>query len=144
MSDTRSIVVERLMPQPPVKIWRALTETALVGDWLMQNDFQPRVGHRFSFRGKPIPKMWNGVTDSEVLRIEPLRLLAYSWNASGEEAEGGLKSIVTWTLAPEPGGTRVRMEQAGFRPQDEGGFRGMGAGWPRIVERLEEVAGELP
>jgi uncharacterized protein YndB with AHSA1/START domain len=143
MSDTRSIVVERLMVQPPEKVWRALTETALVGDWLMQNDFQPRVGHRFSFRGKPIPKMWNGVTDSEVLRIEPLRLLAYSWNASGEEAEGGLRAIVTWTLAPEPGGTRVRMEQAGFRPQDEGGFRGMGAGWPRIVERLEEVAGEL-
>ena len=56
MSETRSLVVERLMAHPPEKIWRALTESALVADWLMQNDFEPRVGHRFNFRARPIPK----------------------------------------------------------------------------------------
>ena len=143
MREARSIVVERLMAHPPEKIWRALTETALIADWLMQNDFQPTVGHRFNFRARPIPNMWNGVTDSQVLEVEPPHRLVYSWNASGEEAAGGLKTIVTWTLTPGPEGVLVRMEQSGFRPQDEGGFRGMGGGWPRIVERLEEIAETL-
>jgi hypothetical protein len=31
------------------------------------------------------------------------------------------------------------MEQSGFRPQDEAGYRGMGGGWPRILGRLEDV-----
>lgn len=143
MSETKSIVVERLIPHAPEKIWRALTETDLIADWLMANDFAPVVGHRFTFRARPIPNMWNGVSDCEVLIVEPPSRLAYSWNASGEEAADGLKSVVTWTLTPEPGGVRVRMEQAGFRPKDEGGFRAMGGGWPRIVEKLGEIAGGL-
>lgn len=135
----RSIVVERDMPHPPEKIWRALTQSHLIEEWLMKNDFQPVVGHKFNFRAKPVMG-WNGVTDCEVLEIVPHARLAYSWNASGEQAEGGLKTIVTWTLTPRAGGTHVRMEQSGFRPQDEGGYRGMGSGWPDILGRLENVA----
>jgi uncharacterized protein YndB with AHSA1/START domain len=142
-TQTKSIVVERLMPHAAEKIWRALTESTLVADWLMGNDFQPVVGHRFNFRATPIPNLWNGVTDCEVLEVEAPRRLVYSWNASGEQAADGLKTIVTWTLTPEAGGVRVRMEQAGFRPQDEPGYRGMGGGWPGILGRLEEVAGGL-
>lgn len=136
---SRSLVVERVMPHPPDKIWRALTQGSLIADWLVQNDFQPVVGHRFNFRADPIP-LWNGVTDCEVLVVEPNKRLAYSWNASGEQALGGLKTIVTWTLMPCENGTQVRMEQSGFRPQDEAGYRGMGGGWPRILARLEQVA----
>jgi uncharacterized protein YndB with AHSA1/START domain len=138
-SSTRSLVVERVMPHAPDKIWRALTQTALIEQWLMQNDFQPVVGHRFNFRATPIHG-WNGVTDNEVLEIVPQQRLSYSWNASGDQAPGGLKTIVTWTLTPCENGTRVRMEQSGFRPQDEAGHRGMGAGWPRILTRLEEIS----
>ncbi len=139
---TRSIVVERLMPHPPQKIWRALTQSALISEWLMNNDFQPALGHRFNFRSTPFPG-WNGVTDCEVLVVEPPTRLSYSWNASGEEAAGGLKTVVAWTLTPVPGGTQVRMEQSGFRPEDEGGFQAMGGGWPRIVAGLDRVAGTL-
>ena len=138
-TPARSIVVEREMPHSPQKIWRALTQAPLIGEWLMQNDFLPVVGHRFNFRSTPIHG-WNGVTDCEVLEIVPLERLVYSWNASGDQARDGLKTIVTWTLAPSGNGTLVRMEQSGFRPQDEAGYRGMGGGWPRILGRLEEIA----
>ena len=141
--DTKSIVVERTLAHPPEKVWRALTSSALIARWLMGNDFEPRLGHRFNFRATPIPNMWNGVTDCEVLEIDEPRRLAYSWNASGDEAADGLKSVVTWTLSPADGGTHVRMEHTGFRPQDEGGRQAMGGGWPRIVEGLGRVAGEL-
>jgi len=54
---------------------------------------------------------WNGIVDCQVLVIEPNQRLSYSWNASGEEAKGGLKTIVTWTLTPTKGGVLVRIEQ---------------------------------
>jgi uncharacterized protein YndB with AHSA1/START domain len=136
---TRSLIVEREMPHPPQKIWRALTQAPLIAEWLMQNDFEPVVGHKFNFRATPVMG-WNGVTDCEVLEIVPLQRLVYSWNASGDQAPDGLKTIVTWTLTPRDQGTHLRMEQSGFRPQDEVGYRGMGGGWPRILARLEEVA----
>jgi uncharacterized protein YndB with AHSA1/START domain len=141
-ADTRSIVVERTMPHPPAKIWRALTQAPLVAEWLMQNDFEPTVGHRFNFRATPMPG-WNGVTDCEVLVVEPPTRLVYSWNASGEQAADGLKTLVTWTITATANGSLVRMEQAGFRPEDEMGFRAMGGGWPRIVGRLEDVTANL-
>lgn len=139
---SRSVIVERLMPHPPEKIWRALTSAPLVGEWLMQNDFQPVVGHKFNFRATP-QGGWNGVTDCEVLEVEAPTRLVYSWNASGEQAADGIKSIVTWTLTPAAGGTHVRMEQAGFRPQDEPFFQGAGYGWQRMIAGLERVAGEI-
>ena len=139
---TRSLVVEREMPHPPEKVWRALTQGALIEEWLMKNDFQPVVGHKFNFRATPMPH-WNGVVDCQVLAIEPNKRLSYSWNASGEEAAGGLKTVVTWTLTPTKAGVLVRMEQSGFRPEDEANYQGANYGWQRYVAGLERVAGGL-
>lgn len=139
VADLKSIVVERVMPHAPDKIWRALTQAPLIAEWLMQNDFEPHVGHRFQFRAKPMPG-WSGVTNCEVIEADPPHRLAYRWG-DGSESDSGLRTVVTWTLTPVDGGTLVRMEQSGFRPQDEAGYRGMGGGWPRILERLEQVVG---
>ena len=141
MSETKSIVVERAMPHRPEKIWRALTSSALIAEWLMQNDFQPVVGHRFQFRATPVPG-WSGVTNCEVLEADPPRRLVYSWG-DGSESDSALRTVVTWTLTPKGAETLVRMEHAGFRPQDEGGYQGMSGGWPRIVAGLERIADGL-
>jgi len=90
----RSLVVEREGAHPPEKFWQALTQSELIADWLTANDFLAVVGHRFTFRA-PARANWNGVTDCEVLAVEPNERLAYSWSASGEEAAAGLKTIVT-------------------------------------------------
>jgi uncharacterized protein YndB with AHSA1/START domain len=134
----RSIVVEREMPHPPEKVWRALTTSALIADWLMANDFAPEIGRRFQFRATPVPG-WSGITHCEVTELDPPRRLAYAWG-DGSESESGLKTLVTWTLTSTAGGTHVRMEQSGFRPEDEGGYQAMSGGWPRILEGLERVA----
>lgn len=138
---TRSIVIERIMPHPPEKIWRALTQSALIEEWLMKNDFQPLVGRKFNFRADPMPG-WNGVTDCQVLIVEPNQRLSYSWNASGDEAVNGLRTIVTWTLTPAGGSTIVRMEQSGFRPEDERFFQGANYGWQKMIAGLERVTAE--
>lgn len=136
----KSIIVERDFPLGAAAIWQALTTADLIKDWLMDNDFALTLGQKFNFRAEPMYG-WNGVTDCEVLNIRPNEHLSYSWDASGEQAKDGLKTTVSWTLTPADTGTSVRMEQAGFRPQDEGGYQAMGAGWPRIVDKLGEVAG---
>jgi len=141
MSETKSIVIERLMPHGPDKIWRALTTSHLIAEWLMENDFAPQQGHRFTFRATPVPG-WSGVTNCLVLKVEAPHLLSYTWG-DGTESDSGLKTVVTWSLTPEGDATRVRMEQFGFRPEDSRGFTGMGSGWPRIVERLERVVAGL-
>jgi uncharacterized protein YndB with AHSA1/START domain len=139
---SRSIVIERVMPHPPEKIWRALTQGPLIEEWLMPNDFQPVVGHRFNFRTTPMPH-WNGVTDCEVLTVKPNECLSYRWNASGEEAAGRLKTVVTWTLTPVNGSTLVRMEQSGFRPDEEANYQGANYGWQRFIGNLERVVSGL-
>ncbi|MGI0156414.1 MAG: SRPBCC domain-containing protein, partial [Thermoplasmata archaeon] len=72
----------------------------LIEDWLMKNDFQPVVGHRFTFRADPMPH-WNGVTDCEILEVDLNRRLSYRWNSSGEKAAGGLRTpAVSRPLSP--------------------------------------------
>src|SRR5256885_2890712 len=103
-TETRSVVVEREIPHPPEKIWRALTQPHLIEEWLMKNDFKPVVDHRFNLRAD-----W-GAVDCQVVAVEPHKTLSYTWAASG------LESIVTRTLTPTSTGTHLRVEQSGFRP----------------------------
>jgi uncharacterized protein YndB with AHSA1/START domain len=138
----QTLVVERLMPHLAEKVWRALTQGPLIEEWLMANDFEAIVGHRFTLRSTPSPH-WNGVLDCEVLTVEPGRCLAYTRNASGTEAHDGLKTVVTWTLQEADGGTLVRMEQSGFRPQDAGNFQGANYGWQKFFAALQRVVGGL-
>lgn len=133
--ETRTVVIERDMPHPPEKIWRALTQPHLMEEWLMKNDFRPQVGHRFNLTGE-----WGGVLDCEVLTVEPGKTLAYSWNFAHEDEAYDLRSVVTFTLAPAGGGTRLRVEQAGFRPQQKQAYGGAKAGWTQFLEKLEHVA----
>ena len=131
-TPTRTLVIEREMPHPPEKIWRALTQSPLIEDWLMKNDFQPVVGHRFTFRARPMPN-WNGVIDCEVLVVEPNLRLSYGWGSLG------LESVVTWTLTPTKDGTHVRMEQSGFRSEEDASYKGASYGWQKFMGSLERV-----
>jgi len=126
-AETLTVVVEREVPFPPEKIWRALTQPHLLEAWLMKNDFQPVLGHDFKFRGD-----WGSV-DCQVMTVEPHTTLAYSWGAMG------LGSVVTWTLTPTSLGTHLRMEQAGFRPDQQQAYQGAKYGWPRFFTALEGV-----
>jgi uncharacterized protein YndB with AHSA1/START domain len=135
-TGTRTLVIEREMPHLPEKIWRALTEGSLIKEWLMENDFQPVVGHSFQFRSTPAPG-WNGIIDSQVLVIEPNKKLSYSWGALG------LESVVTWTLTPTDAGTHVRMEHSGFGPDQDAAYKGATYGWRNFIGGLERVVAGL-
>ena len=132
-SETLSVIVEREVPYPPEKIWRALTQPHLIEAWLMKNDFHPAVDHRFTLRGD-----WGSV-DCQVLAIEPDKALAYTWGAMG------LGTVVTWTLTPTSTGTHLRMEQSGFPPDRAHAryYQGAQHGWQGFFAALEQVVARL-
>jgi uncharacterized protein YndB with AHSA1/START domain len=125
------VVVEREIPYPPEKIWRALTQPHLIEEWLMKNDFKPVVGHSFNLRAD-----WGGV-DCKVLAVEPNKTLSYKWDSKG------LESVVTWTVTPTSTGTRLRMEQSGFRHDQPQYYNGAKAGWQQFFAKLEQALARM-
>jgi uncharacterized protein YndB with AHSA1/START domain len=133
---TRTVVIERVFPHAPEKVWRALTEGPLITRWLMKNDFEPVVGRRFQLRSEPVPN-WDGLIDCEVLVVEPMKRLSYSWSTMG------LGSVVLFTLTPADGGTHVRMEHSGFPTNQDAAYKGATYGWQRFLGELEKVVAGL-
>ena len=119
-TETRTVVVERDIPYAPEKIWRALTQPHLIEEWLMKNDFEPVVDHKFNLRGD-----W-GAVDCQVIKIQPHKTLSYSWAAHG------LESVVTWTLTPTSKGTQSAHGAVGLPA-------GSGAGLPWRQDGLGEL-----
>ena len=135
-AGTRAVVVEREVPFPPERIWRALTQPHLIEEWLMKNDFKPVVDHRFNLRKNPQPDV-SIVVDCQVLAVEPHKTLSYTWAAYG------LESVVTWTLTPTRTGTLLRMEQSGFRPDQTQAYHGARYGWQQYFAALEQVLARI-
>jgi uncharacterized protein YndB with AHSA1/START domain len=134
--EIRTLVIEKEFTHPPEKVWRALTQGALIKEWLMDNDFQPVVGHKFSFRATPVGT-WSGVIESQVLVVEPNQKLSYSWGTLGVD------TAVTWTLAATKTGTLLRMEQSGFGPEQDANYKGAKYGWTKFIGNMERVVGGL-
>lgn len=138
---TESIRRELVFPQSREDVWRALTDSVTLAEWLMPNDFEPRVGHRFTFRTQPNPQAgFDGIVRCEVLECAPPSRLAYSW------AGGGIGTRVSYRLEPEGDGTRVFFEHSGFdlsQPWGDTALRGAEFGWARMLERLSGVVAGL-
>jgi len=127
----RSVTVERHLPHPPEKVWRALTQDHLIEEWLMKNDFKPVVGHSFNIRAD-----W-GAVDCQVMAVEPNKTLPYTWAAYG------LASVVTWTPTATSTETHLRMEQSGFRPDQQQACQGAKGGWQQSITAQDLVLARM-
>ena len=141
----RDLAFERTYPHPPERVWLAITDRRALAAWLMENDFEPQVGHRFQFRTRP-QSGFDGVIDCEVIEVAAPRRLAYTWQGSQMRRP----TTVTWTLEPVPEGTRLRLTHTGFA-----GAAGiaisflLGSGWPGLLDRelarvLAQIEGRVP
>lgn len=130
----------------PEDVWQCLTDSELIAQWLMENDFKPQVGHRFRFHTKPIPKMgFDGIVYCEVLEVVPVQKLVYSWKGGPRPGVIQLDTILTWTLEPIATGTVIHLEHKGFE-----GFKNyiasvfMDHGWKKkIQKRFGEILDSL-
>jgi uncharacterized protein YndB with AHSA1/START domain len=140
---TKTIRREILIPQPREQVWRALTDSTALAEWMFPNDFAPHVGHHFTFRVPPNPKVgFDGmVVRCEVLECEPPSRLAFSWSAGGLEG-----TRVSFRLEPDGEGTRVLFEHSGFDvslPWGDQAFRGAEFGWAKMLKQLTTLAAGL-
>lgn len=131
MTERGKIELSQYIPHSPAKVWRALTDPALVAKWWAAGDVKAIIGHRFTLdMGK-----W-GQQACEVTAVEPERLLRYSF---------ALDTTITWRLQPEGTGTRLLLEHSGFdldSPLAKAAFEGMSNGWPSILERVSPAIDE--
>ena len=99
----RNVNLEIFYPHPPQKVWQALTNRRALAAWLMDNDFEPRVGHKFRFQ--PLSSLDETIY-CEVIKLDQPKCLSYTWRGNFMSTP----TIVTWTLEPVDGGTRLKLE----------------------------------
>jgi uncharacterized protein YndB with AHSA1/START domain len=136
-SQSDSISFEFDLHHPPEKVWRALTDPALLAEWLLPAiGFELAPGASFTFKTQPYPG-WDGTVNCRFVEIETHRKLSYTW-VVGDMA---LDTVVTFTLAPTPSGTRLSLVQSGFKPEQKQNFGGARYGWKMMGGKLADLLG---
>lgn len=136
-SKAGTLSLEFELQHPPEKVWRALTDPALVSQWLLPVvGFELEPGAAFSLKTQPYPG-WDGTVNCRVLEVEDLRKLSYAW------AVPFLDTVVTFTLTPTPSGTRLSVVQSGFKEDQKKEFGGARYGWTMMGNRLIELLASL-
>ncbi len=135
---SQSIRKEILIPQPREQVWQAITTRAALAEWMYPNDFEARVGHRFTFQVPPNPKVgFEGLmVRCEVLECQPPTRLAFSWSVGGPV----VNTRVSFRLETEGKGTRLHFEHSGFdlsQPHSEQAIHGARFGWAKMLEQLQ-------
>ncbi|AYD48891.1 SRPBCC family protein [Arachidicoccus soli] len=135
---TKIIKHQFLYAQPKEMVWEYLTNSELLEQWLMSNDFLPIVGHEFRFTTNPIPALdFDGIHYCKVLEVVPGETLSYTWNTGPGNGKITMESVVTWTLRQTEKGTEVTLEHRGFAKAENLAFyNGLLKGW---VEKLEKI-----
>jgi uncharacterized protein YndB with AHSA1/START domain len=124
------IALEQTYAFPPDRVWHALTDSAALASWLMPNNFEPCLGHKFRFQSKPMPG-WRGFVECEVLEIDPPKRLVYSWLG---DRDWQAPTLVSWTLKPIDGGTMLRLEHTGFQdPWGQEVHSMFSQGWKKML-----------
>ncbi len=126
------------LKHPPQKVWRALTDPVLLAEWLLPVvDLKLEPGAEFAFKTQAYPG-WDGTVNCRLVEIEPHRKLSYTWTVPF------LDTVVTFTLAPTPSGTRLSLVQSGFKPDQKQEFGGARYGWNMMGGRLVDLLARIP
>jgi uncharacterized protein YndB with AHSA1/START domain len=121
-------------------VWRALTEPALLAEWLLPvGQLKLVPGAAFTFKTQPYPG-WDGTVNCRLLEIEAHRKLSYTWVVGDMEID----TVVTFTLTPTPSGTRLSLVQSGFKPDQKREFGGARYGWNMMGAKLVDLLGRIP
>lgn len=132
-AQTESISFEFELHHPPDKVWRALTDPALLAEWLLPAvNLELQQGKAFSLQA-PAQPSWDGIVNCQFLEIEAQRKLSYAW------VVGEMSTVVTFTLAPTAFGTRLSLVHSGFSPHQKRNFGGARYGWRMMGGRLVDL-----
>ncbi len=121
----------------PQKVWEYLTKPELIEQCLMTTNFQPIVGHKFSFSHSVKNKSdYDGITHCKVLEVNPFTRLSYTWNGKMLDGIRVFNSKVVWILIPKENGTELQLQHTGFTHPDD--VIAHGSGWNNCVNKFQE------
>jgi uncharacterized protein YndB with AHSA1/START domain len=137
-SQSETLEFEFDLQHPPQKVWRALTDPALLAQWLLPViDFKLEPGTAFMFKTQSMPG-WDGTVNCRLLAVEAHSKLSYTWIV------GDMHTVVTFTLEPTKPGTRLSLVHSGFKPNQKPNFGGARYGWKlmggKLVDLLAKIA----
>ncbi|MDP2343523.1 MAG: SRPBCC domain-containing protein [Deltaproteobacteria bacterium] len=136
--QTASISFEFDLQHSPAKVWRALSDPALLAEWLLPvTGLQLEPGATFTFKTQPYPG-WDGSVNCRVLEIEAHKKLSYTWVVGDM-----LDTVVTFTLTPTASGTHLSLVQSGFKPEQKQNFGGARYGWKMMGDKLLDLLGRM-
>ena len=137
-SQAEAIALEFDFHHPPEKVWRALTDPALLAEWLLPViDLKLECGAAFTFKTQPVGG-WDGIVHCRIAEIETHRKLSYDWGV------GDMATVVTFTLTPTPSGTRLSLVHSGFKPDQKQNFGGARYGWKMMGGKLVDLLARIP
>jgi uncharacterized protein YndB with AHSA1/START domain len=138
-SQTESLAFEFDLHHSPEKVWRALTDPALLAEWLLPAvGLKLEPGAAFMFKTQPYPG-WDGTVNCQLLEIDAHRKLSYTWVVGDMEID----TVVTFTLTPTPSGTRLSLVQSGFKPNNKPAFGGQRYGWNMMGAKLIDLLARI-
>lgn len=137
----RVLAREVFVPAPPERVFAAWTTVEGVRTFFAPDArVEPRAGGPYEIWFMPeAPAGSRGCDTCRVLEVEPPRHLAFSWifppslpSIRSEETR------VDVTLAPERNGTRVRLEQTGWKSGEDWdrGYAYFDRAWALVLTRL--------
>ena len=139
-SQTECISFEFDLHHSPAKVWRALTDPALLTEWLLPVvELKLEPGAAFAFKTQPYPG-WDGTVNCRILEIEAHKKLSYAWVVGDME----LDTVVTFTLTPTASGTHLSLVQSGFKPEQKQNFGGARYGWRLMGGKLVDLLERIP
>jgi uncharacterized protein YndB with AHSA1/START domain len=113
-------------------VWDSLTKPELLEQWLTKTDMQPIPGHKFSFFDKT-----GKVVSCQVLEVNPVTKLSYSWQAYSADDDKPFDSKVEWTLVAKEDGTELQLVHHGFIALED--YIRHNDGWTRLGTRFVEL-----
>ncbi|MBV8252412.1 MAG: SRPBCC domain-containing protein [Chitinophaga sp.] len=130
--------------QPLAAVWAYLTESELIAQWLMPNDFLAEVGHEFNFHTRPMPNFgFDGTIYCKVLEIDPMKKLVYSWQGGPEPGVINLDTVVEWQLQEKDNGTELSLVHSGFTADQAMIFGIMSEGWLKNITKIADLLNAL-
>jgi uncharacterized protein YndB with AHSA1/START domain len=122
---------------PVQNVWLAITDRRMLALWLMENDFEPRLGARFALRRADPMSGWRGWVECEVIELEPPTRMVWSWS-DGAGVE--MTSRVIFELQEEGTGTRLTLRHIG--DTDDAIAKMIRERWPIKLQALASTLGD--
>ena len=136
-SQTEALAFEFEFRHPPKKVWLALTEPALLAEWLLPViGLKLEPGAAFTFKTDPVGG-WDGIVHCRIREIETERRISYDWGV------GDMATVVSFTLTATASGTRLLLVHSGFKEGQKKNWGGARYGWKMMGGKLVDLLGRI-